>query len=157
MTVEATSTVNQRYGLLGMRSRDVEKTSVVEYRHAELTYGNVTTSETRRPFELNYGPRDKYGYVQIHTPKRWAWVTGENEVRVINATPLYDGSQEVHEFNIYRGEEINAANLTTEDGKTRLTWRETQPGDYPEATLFETEDAEVIIFYQEPRILVEAA
>lgn len=33
---------------------------------------------------------------------------------------------------VYTREEINRANLTSSRGATRIVWRQTEPGDYPE-------------------------
>ncbi|OGH10685.1 MAG: hypothetical protein A3B38_04355 [Candidatus Levybacteria bacterium RIFCSPLOWO2_01_FULL_36_13] len=133
MTVEVERTIKrtERHGFLGLKKREVEETTrrIAEYRTVTQKTGlggSVEIGLTKRESLTLTGLRELYGKSRV------ADVISPDKLRVVDWTsyPFELKPPKIDE-QTFSENEINEANLVSEDGK-RLVWRKTRPGDYPE-------------------------
>ncbi|OGH11525.1 MAG: hypothetical protein A3B38_01825 [Candidatus Levybacteria bacterium RIFCSPLOWO2_01_FULL_36_13] len=126
MTVEAVWDNKSLFGL-----RKTEKSKVLEYRSYSIKESDVITLIHSSDLEL-LNPMQLHKNVEIGQ----AFNTDLKFVK-----PISEDSIEIYTWNVRENEQknrkilvgpqINDENLISDDGETRIRWRDTQPGDYP--------------------------
>jgi hypothetical protein len=138
MTVEAHRTAFEKdWRFLGLRKKEVERTRVMEYRIAEHIIDE----------DLEFGGQSPDSLLLLDSPDennglyRFVRAVSEDAVvlfdRALTLEAMKNNGTEPINQRLLSKDEINRGGIISEDGLIRISWRETQPGDYPETTVFE--------------------
>ncbi len=123
MTVEIEKTFSRLGGLIKERSK-----RVAEYRFIEERKPNMVIIHQRpESIILHQEPSLNPDVSTLPSLTTFAHIKSEDSVEV------YDSDfWTISNTRTLVGDEINQANLVDDKKRTRLIWRETMPGDYPE-------------------------
>lgn len=123
MTVEIERTVSRLGGL-----RKEKRTRVAEYRFIKEIKPNMVILHQRPELViLHQEPPSNRDLSSLPSSTTFAHVESEDSVKVYDSD-LFT----ISNIRTFVGDEINQANLVNDEKDTRIKWRETIPGDYPE-------------------------
>lgn len=126
MTVESIYTDKK---LLGLKTRQIRR--VLDFRSYSIKESPVITIIHSSPLEL-LNPQELHKNAEegdaLNTDMQFVKPISEDSVE----TYVWNARENKHkDRKVLTGPAINEANLTSDDGKLKIIWRETQEGDYP--------------------------
>jgi hypothetical protein len=121
MTVEARYTFSKWFGL-----RRESRTEVADFRTITERVTPYKTTVNRPHLEILREATDPK--TEDYT---FARAMSEDQIETYDWNPI---DNEERNRKVYTGQEINDEALQNEDGTIVYSWRETQPGDYPQLT-----------------------